>query len=141
MLKNSIRSFWRHIQRSKFISFIHISGLAIGMTVVIMIGLWIWDVLSFDRNFKHYDRINQVMITGTFSGEVSTDPVCPVPLAQVLRDTYASDFERVVLTTKQDKQMLSFQDKHLGATGLYGEAGFNDMFSIHVLAGSLNIGG
>ena len=38
-------------------------GLAAGMAVSILIGLWIYDELTFNKYHKNYDRIAQVMLT------------------------------------------------------------------------------
>ncbi|MEE9170833.1 MAG: ABC transporter permease, partial [bacterium] len=52
-LKIAIRNFVKH----KVYSLINISGLAIGMASVILIGLYIQDELSYDRYHKNADRI------------------------------------------------------------------------------------
>jgi hypothetical protein len=43
---------------------INVGGLAVGMAVAILNGLWIFDELSFNKYFKNYDRIAQVGIRG-----------------------------------------------------------------------------
>ena len=73
-------------------SFINIIGLSIGMAVAILIGLWIWSELSFDKNFKNYDRIAQVMQTETLNGEVNTTKGNVMPLAAELRKNYGERF-------------------------------------------------
>ena len=78
MFKNYFKIAWRNLCKkskirnlikNKFSSFINIGGLAIGMAVAILIGLWIYDELSFNKNFKNYDRIAQVMQNATMNGE------------------------------------------------------------------------
>ena len=61
MLKNYLKAAWRNLFKNKVFSFINVSGLAAGMAVAILIGLWIWDELSFNKYHQHYDRIAQVM--------------------------------------------------------------------------------
>ena len=61
MLKNYIKIAWRNLLKNRTSSFINISGLAIGMAVAVLIGLWIWDELSYNKNFENYDRIGQIM--------------------------------------------------------------------------------
>ena len=55
-LKVAVRSLFRH----KLTAFINIAGLATGMAVALLIGLWIWDELTFNRYHKNYDRLAQV---------------------------------------------------------------------------------
>jgi hypothetical protein len=69
MIKNYIKIAWRNLVKSKGYSAINIGGLAIGMAVAILIGLWIYDELSFDKYHKNYDRIAQVMIKYNFNGQ------------------------------------------------------------------------
>lgn len=60
MLMNHLIIAWRNVQKHRAHSFINIAGLSIGMAVALLIGLWIWDELSFDRYHQNYDRIAQV---------------------------------------------------------------------------------
>src|SRR5260370_8900382 len=57
MIKSYFKIGWRNILRNKGYSFINIGGLAIGMSVAILIGLWVYDELSFDKYHSNYDRI------------------------------------------------------------------------------------
>jgi putative ABC transport system permease protein len=44
-----IKTAWRHLTRNRSHSFINIAGLSVGMTVSMLIGLWVWDEMRFDR--------------------------------------------------------------------------------------------
>lgn len=70
MFKNYFKTAIRNLVKSKGYSAINIGGLSVGMAVVMLIGLWIWDEFSWDKNFKNYDRIVQVMQHQTFNGQV-----------------------------------------------------------------------
>src|ERR1700739_504099 len=96
MLKNYFKTAWRSLRSNKTATAINIAGLSAGMAVTILIGLWIWDEVSFDKSNPHYDRIAQVMQNGIMNGEVMTWPTLPIPLADVLRQDYGSDFKNVV---------------------------------------------
>jgi hypothetical protein len=72
MIKNYFKTAWRNLLKNKAHSLINISGLSIGMAVAILIGLWIYDELSFDRHFANYNRIAQVIQNVTNNGEVQT---------------------------------------------------------------------
>ena len=60
MFKSYFKIALRTLLKNKGYSFINIVGLASGMGVAVLIGLWIFDEISFDRNFPNYDRIAQV---------------------------------------------------------------------------------
>src|SRR5271166_330615 len=49
MLKNYLKTAWRNILKNKFYASINITGLTSGLTVGLLILLWVNDELSFDR--------------------------------------------------------------------------------------------
>ena len=49
MFRNHLKSALRNLRKSKVSSFINIAGLAVGMAVALLIGLWINDELSFNK--------------------------------------------------------------------------------------------
>ncbi len=102
MLKNYFKTALRNLAKSKMHSIINITGLSVGMAVAMLIGLWIYDEVSFDQNFEHKDRIALVVQNVTNNGEVSTWKAVPVPLGDVLRKEYGSNFSRVVRSVVQD---------------------------------------
>ena len=81
MLINYFKIAWRNLGKSKLHSLINIFGLAIGMSVSILIGLWLYDELSFNTGFKAYDRIARVMQNVSNNGEIQTWNNMPYPLA------------------------------------------------------------
>nr|PZN50240.1 MAG: hypothetical protein DIU61_15545 [Bacteroidota bacterium] len=66
MYKSYLKIAWRNLLRTKGYSFINISGLAVGMTVALLIGLWVSDELSFNTYFKHRDRLAQPAVRVIF---------------------------------------------------------------------------
>lgn len=135
MLQNYIKTAWRNIKRSKAHSFINVTGLAAGMAVAVLIGLWIYDEVSFDRNFPNYKRIGQVIQNVTNNGEVQTWTSVPYPLAEELRKKYGSDFKRIVMSTGTYPSVLTHDEKRLYKTGGYFEKGALEMFSIPMVQG------
>jgi putative ABC transport system permease protein len=60
MFKNYLKIAYRNIKRHKGYSLINISGLAIGMACCILILLFVFDELSYDRFHENHDRIYRV---------------------------------------------------------------------------------
>src|SRR5688572_24772018 len=60
MYKNYLTVALRNLQRNKGYSAINIGGLATGMTVALLNGLWIWDEFSYNKSFANYERVAQV---------------------------------------------------------------------------------
>jgi putative ABC transport system permease protein len=89
MLTNYIKVAWRNLVKNKVYSGINILGLAAGLTIALLIGLWITDELSFDRNFANYNRIVRVLENSTHSGNTETFRSIPIPLGPELRTNMA----------------------------------------------------
>ena len=135
MLKNYFKVAWRNLTGNKFFSFINIGGLAIGMTVVMLIALWIWDELSYDQQNKHYDRVAQVMRQTTINGETGTGFPSPIPLAEELRKNYKNDFSHVVLSWWNREHILSFEDHKFTRIGKFMEPDAPEVLSLNMLKG------
>ena len=79
MIKNYFKIAWRNLVKNKVYSFINIAGLATGMTVAMIIGLWIYDEVSANKHFKNYSTLYQVMMHQTFDGKRGTQQALPFP--------------------------------------------------------------
>jgi hypothetical protein len=121
MIKNYLKITLRNLQRNKIYSLINITGLSVGMAVAIIIGLWIWDELSFDKYHQNHDRIAMVKQHLTNNGELSTQSAVPYPLAAELRNKYGSNFKYVVLTSNAYNHILSVGEKKLMKNGIFME--------------------
>ena len=135
MFKNYFITAWRNLNKNKAYSFINIGGLAIGMSVAMVIGLWVWDELSFDKSHKNYDRIAQVWQFVKFGAEKSSYNSLPIPLASELRDKYA-DFDAVSVSTYNRTTILTIGDKKLSRTGMFVEPDFPKMMTVEMIGGS-----
>ena len=134
MIRNYLKIAFRTITKNKGYSFINIFGLASGMAVAMLIGLWIYDELSFNRQFKHHDRLAMLWQFVKFDAEKSAYDVMPIPLAQELRSKYP-DFESVGLSVSRDV-IVAAGDRKLLKTGNYVEPSFIDMLSLNVVSGT-----
>ena len=138
MIKNYFKIAWRNLLKNKKSSFINIGGLAIGMAVAILIGLWIWDELSFDKYHKNYDTIGQVMQHQTGNGQVYTGNAIPLPLGPELKTNYGSDFKYLAMASWQGDHILTGNEKNLSKNGIYIEKDGPKMLSLEMLYGTLD---
>ncbi|MBD0256460.1 MAG: ABC transporter permease [Cytophagales bacterium] len=136
MLRNYLKIALRNLFRNRVYSSINIGGLAAGTAVAILIGLWVWDELSFDTSFDHYDRIAQVMQHQTFNGEIGTQVAIPFPLGAELRLNYGSDFKHVLMASWVGDHTLAVGDKVVSKRGLFIEAAAPDMLTLKMRRGT-----
>jgi len=61
MFKNFFHLAFRQLRKNRGYSFINIFGLATGMAIALIIGIWATDELSVDQGYPQGDRIVQIM--------------------------------------------------------------------------------
>ncbi|MFI5193208.1 MAG: ABC transporter permease [Chitinophagales bacterium] len=136
MFNNYFKIAWRNLVKHKGYSAINISGLAIGMTVAMLIGLWIWDELDFDRYDPNYKRVAQVMQSQTFNGEIETGSAIPILLGAELRNNYGSNFKHVVLSSWSEDHVFSFGEKNFFPTGPFVEPDGPEVLGLTMIEGN-----
>jgi len=88
MLKRYFSIAWRNLLRNKTNSLINIGGLAIGLTCVIFITLYVQDEQGYDKGFTMSDRIYQVNLNGNFGGQEFNTSNTPPPVGIDMRATF-----------------------------------------------------
>ena len=137
MFRNYLIVALRNIKRSKGFSFINIAGLAIGLAVFALIGLYIQFELSYDRFHENIDRmyrVEQILDHGTYK-EPSAG--CPTPLSQVL----VADFPEIEGVTRMIRSGSSLfrtqRDTTLRVRNIFfADSSFFDIFTFPLLAGN-----
>ncbi|GAB3557475.1 ABC transporter permease [Spirosoma fluminis] len=134
MIRNYLTIAFRNLAKNRVYSFINMFGLASGMAVAMLIGLWIYDELSFNKQFKNYDRLAKLWQFVKFDVEKASYDAMPIPLAQELRSKYP-DFESVGIAVTRNA-ILATGDRKLLKLGNYVEPDFIDMLSLNVVSGT-----
>jgi ABC-type antimicrobial peptide transport system permease subunit len=138
MIKNYFKIAWRNLVKNRISSFINIGGLAVGMAVAMMISLWIWDELSFDKYHQNYNRVAQVMQHLTFNGSVNTGAAISLPFDAEMRKSYGSDFKHIALSSWTEKHILNVGDKNISYQGNFMGDETPEIFSLKMLGGTRN---
>jgi ABC-type antimicrobial peptide transport system permease subunit len=136
MIRNYLKIAWRNLFRNRVSAFINIGGLATGMTVALLIGLWIWSEFSFDKQYKNHDRIARVMQNQIFNGEWKTWQNQAMQLGPELRNNYGSNFKQVVIAGWTVPHLLTFGEKKIQQQGNFMEPGIADLLSLEMVQGS-----
>lgn len=138
MLKNYIKTAWRQLLKNKLYSFLNIGGLAMGMTVAMLIGLWVWDEVTFNRYHQNYDRIARVMQNQTFAGgEIQTWRSQALQLGPELRTTYGANFKYITMADFIQEHTLIYNEKALTRMGSFMESQAPEMLTLKMLSGTL----
>lgn len=135
MIKNYFKIAWRSLVKNKVYSFINITGLAAGMAVAMVIGLWIYDEISANKNFKNYNTLYQVMMHQTFDGKRGSQIALPYPIGEELR-TKIPDFKAVAMCDWGQKRSLMYGEKKVNKFGHFISGDAAGIFSLKIVEGS-----
>ena len=101
--------FLRVTLRNKTFSVLNILGLAIGMAGFILIMLWVFDELSYDKFNENSSRIYRVYIRFNLDGTENSHVTCPAPAAAALRSDFP-EVENVVRFRDYGSSIISYGD-------------------------------
>jgi len=91
MLKNYLITAVRNIWRHRLHSFINIFGLALGLSVFMLIALFIQFELSYDKFHENHDRIYRIEQNMVLNNQTVQDEGLPPPLSKALK----ADFPKI----------------------------------------------
>ncbi|GAB2638691.1 ABC transporter permease [Emticicia sediminis] len=137
MIRNYLKIALRNLVKNKVYSFVNILGLATGMAVAMLIGLWIYDEFSTNKHYKNYNSLYRVMMHQTFDGHRGTQLALPYPIGEELKNKF-SDFKAVAMCDWGSNHSLIYGDKKFNKFGHYIGEDAIDMFSLEVLNGDKN---
>ena len=135
MFKNYLKIAWRNLLKNKGYSLINIGGLALGMAVTLIIGLWMNDELTHNSYFKEKGKIAQVYQSQTFNGQTGTGPAIPRPLEMAMRERYGDNFEYMLMSSWTSNLYLKYGETNLSRTGNYMQRQGPDFLDLEILKG------
>ncbi|MFL9483311.1 ABC transporter permease [Chitinophagaceae bacterium LWZ2-11] len=137
MYKNYFKTAWRNLINNKIYSAINILGLAAGMAVAILIGLWVYNEYSYDKFLTEYERVYRVQRNFNSNGEILTFSTTSLKLADVLRRDIP-EIEYVVESDWMGSHGLMVGDKKLYINGGQTQSDFLKVFQYPLLQGDKN---
>jgi putative ABC transport system permease protein len=144
MLKNYLLLTLRQLRRNRGYSFVNIFGLATGMAIALVIGIWANDELSIDQEIPNGDRVVQIMQNQWPKGQTSekTPPVyvgttvSPALNPWLQKGNYRDIFEQTAMTLWPGQHLLVNGDKSITPSGTSAEYTFPLIFGYHFLSGT-----
>ena len=108
------------------------------MAVAILIGLWIYDELSFNKYHKNYDSIAQIWGGGTDpeTSKIEGSIAMQFPMGAVLKNNYQHYFKHVLMAWWIGDYALSLNNNKFIKKGEFIEAGAPEMLSLKMLNGT-----
>ncbi len=137
MLANHFKIAWRNLLKHKLYSGLNIAGLAVGLAVVMFIGLWVRDELRFDKFHEKDAQLYQVMARSPQQDGIAVGEGTPGILAEHL----AKEMPEVEMATTMmpvhefPKFTLLTPTKSVKAAVQFAGRDFFRMFSFPLVAG------
>jgi len=135
MLRNYFKTAWRNIIKDKGYTTFNILGLATGMAVALLIGLWVQYQFSYDRFLPNYKQIYQAHFRFNRNGEEQSMSAVCLPLAGVMKKDIP-EVEYVAQTDWMGQHGLVVGDKKLYIDGAHAGEDFLKIFQYPLLAGN-----
>lgn len=137
MLKNYFRTAWRNLRNNVGYSLLNILGLAIGMAVALLIGLWVNYQFSYDQFLPNHNNVYKVGKKYIDNGTKQVVMATPQPLADALRNDVPG-LQYVARTDWMKSHGLSAGDKKLYMPGGMVEKDFLKIFQYPFIKGNAN---
>src|SRR3954465_7281636 len=87
MIKNYLKVALRTLGRNKLYTVLNLAGLTFGLTCFLLIGLYIFDELTFDTQHSKSDRIYRVIEYKNVNGEPTAIAAAGYQLAEESKKT------------------------------------------------------
>jgi len=135
MLRNYLKIAWRNLIKQKAFSFINVVGLAIGLATCLLISLYVFDELRFDRFHDKADRIVRVVFKGTVPGGKLNEAHVMPPVAQALKTEFP-EVEEAVRLRAGGRPMFVINDKRFYEEEMaFADQNLFDVFSLPLIHG------
>jgi putative ABC transport system permease protein len=135
MFRNYFKTAWRSLRNNKGYSALNILGLATGMAVALLIGLWVYDEYSYNKFLPGYQQLYQVKRNFNSNGDTLTFKTTSLKLADALRHDIP-EIEYVAECDWMQRHGLMVDDKKLYKSGARAGSDFLKMFQYPLLAGN-----
>ncbi len=136
MLAANFHFTWRHLRKQKLTTAIHVIGLTLGISVCMLIALFIDQQNSFDGYHKNASRIFRVNSIFTEGGINMNMYATPLPLSQAIRESitgveHTSSVRTLFKTAVETAPGKLFQEDRI----LLTEQEYFAIFDIGIIAG------
>ncbi|MGY3053085.1 putative ABC transport system permease protein [Pedobacter sp. UYEF25] len=135
MIKNYLKTAWRNIAKTFGYSALNILGLATGMAVALLIGLWIHYQYSFDKFLPNYQSVYRVQRNFNSNGDTLTFQTTSLKLAEAMR-TQIPEIANVAESDWMGEHGLMVGDKKFYRSGAIAGIDFFKIFQHSFIKGS-----
>ncbi len=136
MFKNYLKVAFRSLNKNRIYALINILGLALGLTVTILVFMFVKDEMSYEKHWSGYERVYRTGIKANMMGQKIDAPVSPSPMANAFRTEF-TDVETAtrINVVNQEIMMRQEQTKVYIQHGVYADSTFFKVFDYEFVHG------
>ncbi len=136
MFRNFIKVSLRNLWKNKTFSFINIFGLAVSMSICLLIILMLADQSEYDQFHQYKNRTFRILSDGGTKPTMYASS--PKPLAQALLEEYPIIEAATSLQTGLGGD-ATFQQKKMEMRGFFADRDFFDVFNFELIRGNKHL--
>ncbi|HVX52395.1 MAG TPA: ABC transporter permease [Chitinophagaceae bacterium] len=135
MLKNYFKTAVRSLARNKMFTIVNIAGLAIGLACCMLIAVFVYDELSYDKYTDNPGQLYRVQLGVLGNGNEEVYPNVDVAVGAGMKDAFP-EIEAYTRVMSRRESYVQYKDKQFKETGItFADSNFLQMFSIPVIDG------
>jgi len=135
MFRNYFKIAWRGILKNKGVFSINIIGLSLGIATCLLMSLFVFNELSYDRYNEKADRIVRVVFNASINGEQMKEAVTMAPVSKA----FIADLPEVVDGTRIDRlhnSKLTYNNiSYRNSKFAYVDPNFFEIFTLPIVKG------
>lgn len=137
MLKSLLLLGFRNLfKKNRLFTIINITGLAIGLTSVLLVALFIYDEYSFDRHHAKSSRIYRIVLDFKEEGNIVSWARTSAPIGQYLRGAYAEVEDVVRIRKNPGTDLLARDDiKFFEERIFFADSSLLNVFDFYLFSG------
>jgi putative ABC transport system permease protein len=137
MIKNYFKIAFRNLWKNKGYSAINILGLAAGLATCLLIVLYVWDELSYDKFHEKAERIYRVDSDIKFGGTDMKLCVSSDPMGATLKRDYPQVEQFTRIYASEGSKLIKKGNEFINETRIaYVDSTFFDVFSFDLISGN-----
>lgn len=137
MFRNYLKIALRNLWKNKGYSAINIIGLAVGLATCLLILLYVWDELSFDKFHAKADRIYRINSDIKFGGSDLILSVASDPMGATLKKDYPQVEQYTRIYASNGSRLLKKGESYINEQKIaHVDSTFFDVFSFPLISGN-----
>lgn len=139
MINHNFKVSYRQMLKNKGYSFINIGGLAMGMVVAMLIGLWVRDELTFNQYHKNYESIAQMLrVESDGLGGIAVNNALTTGMGTLVKESFPDQIEDLFMVrARTQAPVISNGDLKYREIGVFLQPEGPEVLGLEIIHGTI----